>query len=1210
MSKKLMRGVVLSMGVFLVEYSGATTTVSGNQSGIWNLVGSPYVVTGTVTVPEGLSLTINPGVVVKFATNTSLLNYGTLTAIGTPDGTITFTSNSPTPQAGDWNSIKFSSAQSKGTISYCLIEYGKQAVYLENTSKITITHNIIRNNKGNSGVGPYSRGEIGAGIYLSSSTDTIITGNTICDNQGGQGGRGDTYSSGGSGGIGAGIYLGSSTNNTITSNTIYNNQGGYGGEGGWEDNYSSGGQGGIGAGIHLLSSTNNTILSNIIINSQRGEGGSGGNFGGSTGMPGNGYGIYINSNSYNNIIDSNNTYNSEPIHYYYGITTPTIIENQTLTPIGSGSTNLGRVVLINCQNFIIRNNSIAGGVGKNGYTGGEGESGGIGAGIYVDSSSNINIINNIIYKNQGGQGGTGGYGNSGGYGGIGAGIYLSSSTNNAITGNTFYENKGGSGGTSGGYGGLGRTGGIGTGIYLNLSRNNTITGNTGYENKGGSGGNRGSYDAGGSGGIGSGIYLYSSINNVIRDNSISNNYYGEGGPSGNCGNGYGIYIDSNSYNNIIDSNNTYNSEPIHYYYGITTPTIIENQTLTPIGSGSTNLGRVVLINCQNFIIRNNSLAGGVGKNGYTGGEGESGGIGAGIYLGLSTNNTITGNTFYENKGGSGGAGGWYGSGGIGGIGAGIYLGLSTNNTITGNTFYENKGGSGGTGGGYKSSGGIGGIGAGIYLSSSTNNTITGNTIYENKSESGGGGYYGSGGGGGIGAGIYLGSSTNNTITGNTIYENKGGFGGGGDYSSEGGGGIGTGIYLGSSTNNTITGNTVYENKGGSGNPNGNGIGIYCRSSVISNLIYNNIYNNQTYNLQTDISPSTQSAEYNWWGADPPNISKFSGNIDYTPWLTGSYPPPPPLIINPILGTIGTIVTVSDGGFGASELIKIDFGTTLTITMVTSLTSGSFSATFTVDTQPYGFTSLRATGLSSSKTAEAAFCILPALVQVTPAIGTVGTVVMVRGNGFGARELVAIRFGTTPTIQTASTYAEGSFITTFSVNTQPYGTITISASGVASGVAAYNTFFIQPNIIRLTPAYGTVGSFVTISGNGFGAIEGIQIDFGTTLHITQISSTSYGSFATTFTIDTQFAGAKTISAMGMRSGERAFATYTILSNIIFITPSRGTVGTPVRIVGNGYGASEVIAISFGTTRTISLAVDDYAGKFDTTFTINTQPYGTT
>ncbi len=89
MRKNIVGGILISIGLFFATHAAqAITYVSGNQTGTWALAGSPYVVIGTVTVPYGSNLMINQGVIVKFATNTSLIAYGSLTAVGTPDGKV------------------------------------------------------------------------------------------------------------------------------------------------------------------------------------------------------------------------------------------------------------------------------------------------------------------------------------------------------------------------------------------------------------------------------------------------------------------------------------------------------------------------------------------------------------------------------------------------------------------------------------------------------------------------------------------------------------------------------------------------------------------------------------------------------------------------------------------------------------------------------------------------------------------------------------------------------------------------------------------------------------------------------------------------------------------------------------------------------------------------------------------------------------------
>jgi len=690
--KKIALIGLVALGLMMGKELWAETYVSGTLSAntTWNMAGSPYIATDTVTVAQGVALTIEPGVTIKFASEISLVCYGTLNAIGTPLGTITFTSTQTTPTASDWNGIKLSGSGANGSkISYCDIGYAEQAIYLENVSQVTITYNYIHDNKGDHG-GADEAGGVGCGIYLSGANNNTIGTNTIRTNTGGQGGIGGYCGAGGKGGIGCGIYLSSSTGNTISGNLIYSNTGGQGGTGG---DFGSGGSGGVGCGIYLSSSTNNTVSENIFLSNTGGQKGNPG-IQSSYGAPGNGYGIYIDIDSYNNIIYSTNIYNSEPIHYYYGMDRVTI-ENQILTLLGSGSTNLGRIVLINCSNFTIKNNTISGGIGQNGRT--SGYVGGIGCGIYLGSSTNIVISRNIVSLNTGGNGGVGcGYAGPGGSGGIGCGIYLHSSTNNTISLNTVSSNTGGEGG-KGNYTSAGGVGGVGCGIYLSSSTNNTVLGNIILSSTGGQEG-RGSY---------------------------------YGAP----GNGYGIYINSNSYNNAIDSSNTYNGEPIHYYYnqlGIT----IENQNLTIAGSDSTNLGRIVLIYCQNFTIRSNFIAGGIGQNGQTAGGwegavGAEGNMGCGIYLGSSTNITISKNIISSNIGGQGGTGGWWGLGGSGGIGCGIYLNSSTNITILENTIFNNKGGQRGNVG-HRGSYGDYGQGYGMYSCSSSNPKIHYNNLLGNK----------------------------------------------------------------------------------------------------------------------------------------------------------------------------------------------------------------------------------------------------------------------------------------------------------------------------------------------------------------------------------------------------------------------------------------------------------------------------------------------
>lgn len=111
---------------FLSSVAESITTISGTitYNTRWTTVNSPYVVVGTVSVERGVVVAIEPGVVVKFATGTSLISYGYLTAIGEETNKSVFTSfkdetnaqrTSTFANPGDWDGLKISGNGANGS---------------------------------------------------------------------------------------------------------------------------------------------------------------------------------------------------------------------------------------------------------------------------------------------------------------------------------------------------------------------------------------------------------------------------------------------------------------------------------------------------------------------------------------------------------------------------------------------------------------------------------------------------------------------------------------------------------------------------------------------------------------------------------------------------------------------------------------------------------------------------------------------------------------------------------------------------------------------------------------------------------------------------------------------------------------------------------------------------------------------------------------
>src|SRR5688572_33353621 len=95
--------------LFVAVAVNAQTNVSGGiyANATWTKANSPYIVTDTVVVFPGVTLTIEAGVEVRFENDKMLeIRQAKLIAQGTNTDSITFTSNSSSPTPGIWSGIQ------------------------------------------------------------------------------------------------------------------------------------------------------------------------------------------------------------------------------------------------------------------------------------------------------------------------------------------------------------------------------------------------------------------------------------------------------------------------------------------------------------------------------------------------------------------------------------------------------------------------------------------------------------------------------------------------------------------------------------------------------------------------------------------------------------------------------------------------------------------------------------------------------------------------------------------------------------------------------------------------------------------------------------------------------------------------------------------------------------------------------------------------
>ena len=164
------------------EEAPIVTEVKGYHSGVWSLANSPYLVTGRVYVRDGETLTIEPGVEVRFQPDTDLMVYGVLKALGEAENRIRFTSAQSIKNPGDWNGIYLYGAEVGTTMAHCEILYAHNALTIDDSEQnVTVTNTTLR----------YSKE---SGILLDNSSPVIQT--CVMEHNGGAGilaNNGSTY---------------------------------------------------------------------------------------------------------------------------------------------------------------------------------------------------------------------------------------------------------------------------------------------------------------------------------------------------------------------------------------------------------------------------------------------------------------------------------------------------------------------------------------------------------------------------------------------------------------------------------------------------------------------------------------------------------------------------------------------------------------------------------------------------------------------------------------------------------------------------------------------------------------------------------------------------------------------------------------------------------------------------------------------------------
>jgi len=162
MKKLLFIFIILVNCILLISQ---TTIPGGDVSGNWLPSGSPYLIEGEITVPDGQTLTIDPGCLVEFQGHFKFNVQGRLLAVGTEQDSVKFTVADTTgfynltTTDGGWRGFIFNQTPATNDSSKIIhtdiefvksLDYGAGS-YVNNFDKLIISNSTFKNNYADQG---------------------------------------------------------------------------------------------------------------------------------------------------------------------------------------------------------------------------------------------------------------------------------------------------------------------------------------------------------------------------------------------------------------------------------------------------------------------------------------------------------------------------------------------------------------------------------------------------------------------------------------------------------------------------------------------------------------------------------------------------------------------------------------------------------------------------------------------------------------------------------------------------------------------------------------------------------------------------------------------------------------------------------------------------------------------------------------------------
>lgn len=229
-----------------------------------------------------------------------------------------------------------------------------------------------------------------------------------------------------------------------------------------------------------------------------------------------------------------------------------------------------------------------------------------------------------------------------------------------------------------------------------------------------------------------------------------------------------------------------------------------------------------------------------------------------------------------------------------------------------------------------------------------------------------------------------------------------------------------------------------------------------------------------------------------------------------------------------------------------------------------------------------------------------------LLTLSPNTGAVGTSVTITGTNFGSYvgDSLSIFFNNVEIADSPKTVpATGTFEARFDVpGNAPPGNAWVTVKGPIDSILARAPFLVREAEIRLDVYEGSIGTPVTVTGEGFYADQTVVFYYshdGLKEKLTTETAGPVGECRSQFTIPPSSAGKQKIIVESPQ-GQSATADFRVIPSAA-LSVSSGTTGDIVTVTGTGFSSGSEISV-YLTTRKVAYANTNQYGSFQGTFRV--------